>query len=268
MDTTSTLHAAAVTTAGAIEALSTPTRLLPPEARAISSDVELFGSAIPAKFYRTLGTGQAKLATTYAATGVEELAHLQRDVLLQELVHGLQGTVLGRVALSAARLVYGAESKEEEPKVTISASVDFSGPLSHVGQVLEDLLGLGKTVLEVKGCLGKTLDWEAPLNPDTLVLRGVMLGKTKEGRREARFTRAVVELKIAKEQEGYSTAIELSGDVVMELPGGAVKMEWIMKEESPGTWILKVSEKEVGDVVGFKGLKAGPMQGTHIAADG
>ena len=111
------------------------------------------------------------------------------------------------------------------------------------------------------------MDWEAPLDLDTLVLRGVMLGKMEE-RRKASFTRAVVELKIAKEQEGYSAAIELSGDAVMALPGGAVKMEWTMKEESPGTWTLKVFDKEVGDVVGFKGLKAGPKRGTHIAADG
>jgi subtilisin-like proprotein convertase family protein len=54
----------------------------------------------------------------------------------------------------------------------------------------------------------------------------------------------------------------------MTLPGGVVKMGWTMMEETPGTWTLRVEDKEIGDVVGFKGLNVSTVSvGTEDGAD-
>jgi len=218
--------------------------------------VAVFAAAIPAKFYRLPGEG------------VKELVLLKADVLLQDLVRPLKGKRFGGVKLAGVRLVRQTEAEGEEAGVWITASIDFVGPLREAGQLIEGLFEIQKAALDVKGFVGSVPDWKAPLEPGRFGLKGVMAGEYKEGRKIA-FTKVAVELKVEREEEGgYSTAVEFSGDVIMTLPGGVVKMGWTIMEETPGTWTLRVEDKEIGDVVGFKGLNVSTVSvGTEDGAD-
>ncbi|KAI5817898.1 hypothetical protein BZA77DRAFT_352510 [Pyronema omphalodes] len=209
-----------------------------------STPINLFGTGIQGELYQ-LPDGD----------GVQEFVLLRDAVTLGNFFNlppasgssassplaGLSAQAeLSSLPLTSLKLLYQTSPSP--------SGIWLSGTLSlQSGPILDNLrtyFGIQAAMVEVRGFLTPQLDWKKPLKIQELRIQGTVTG-SKRG-----FTKVVVAVVIS----GREVRLELSGDVVMMLPGGAVSMGWGLKEVD-GEWRLVVEDREVGDVVGFKGLK-------------
>ena len=240
-------HIATLSTADGIEE-PLPRTDSTPDGFVLGGDLLLFGSGIPAKIYKLLGTARHG--------SIKEFVRLEGDAGLKELLPGFAG----EVTLADVTLVYQTEIAGQEAGVWLQASARFEGALEKVGSVVRAVFGIETVQAEMRAYLGKETDWRKPLRPKRFCLRSVLGGETQVHRRIC-FTRIGVDITADRggKRASYDVAVRLFGQLVLTLPGSGqhLNMEWTMEEEIPGVWTLRVDKckEEVVDMVGFKGLK-------------